>query len=129
MQDFPTAEHLFKREVARARPAHYALFTLEPLFLLVSLSGYEPIRQEGSTWSTPAARFQTWLGSLVNHARDITPSELESIREAGGRYHVKLRWFEKMLAAWNGSPDERELDGSLWQEGWSDLSQVIWAFI
>ena len=131
LEKFPTGEEMFRREVLRARPAHYALFTLEPLFLLVSLSAYRPTAE----WSVPALWIRAWLGELVEHARHVTPSELENIREGGGRYHVKLRWFEKMLARWagdtegNDQADRPELDGSLWREGWSDLSQIMWGFM
>lgn len=109
---------VFALELSRTRPAHYALFTLEPLFLLAALT------TPGNT--APTRSIITWLQSLVEYARGIPIGEIESVRERGERVMVKLRWFEKMLARWEGRDYDQGLDGSLWESGWKDFATLLW---
>ena len=108
--------------MSRTRPAHYALFTLEPLFLLAALT-------TGPDVPVPEPWIVEWLRRLVEHARGIPLGEIEVIRERGGRYAVRLKWFEKMLARWEGSEYGEVLDGSLWELGWRDFGTLSWGLI
>jgi hypothetical protein len=116
-----TPVELFKREVERVRPAHYSLFTLEPLFLLSALSTADQ--------ATPEDWAITWLKDLVEYARNIPVGNIEVVRERDGRVELKLRWFEKMLARWEHRDYTGELDGSLWELGWKDFAKLLWGFL
>lgn len=107
--------------MSRTRPAHYALFTLEPLFLLAALTT--------SDNTAPPGWIITWLQGLVDYARGIPIGEIESVREKGERVNVKLRWFEKMLDRWGGKEYDQELDGSLWELGWKDFAILLWGLV
>lgn len=116
-----TPQDLFQREVNRTRPAHYVLFTIEPLFLLAGLSV--------SSGHAPEDRISEWFRALIEYVRGIPLGEIEGKREGGGRVDVKLRWFEKMLARWEDKEYIQDLDGSLWELGWRDFDTLSWGLL
>lgn len=71
-----------------------------------------------------------WLGSLVQFARGVPAAPMEVDVDNDQRYGIKLQWFEKQLARWQGQPiAEGDPDGSAWEGGWNQRTRLTWALI
>lgn len=99
------------------------MYTLEPLFLLASLTMDDQGADKPEEW------VRQWLSQLVDYAHTIPLGAIEVLRESRERTAVKLRCFRKILTRWIGGTYEEELDGSLWEKGWSEMSQLLWTFL
>ncbi|KAL7425298.1 hypothetical protein Q5752_000986 [Cryptotrichosporon argae] len=126
---------LFADELARTRPAHYTLFALEAIFLIV---GHPPapssavVTRTGADADASVASTLAWLKELVKFAHTVKPGELEAVVEGEGRYQAQLAWYERMLQAYAGWPEGRRdegPDGRGWEGGWLARAKVAWGMI
>ncbi|KAK4684164.1 hypothetical protein P7C73_g6037, partial [Tremellales sp. Uapishka_1] len=115
----PTPLSFFERELQRTRPRHYVLFTLEPLFILLSpLSASLP------------PHITVYVEQLLQFARSVKRGEIERDLEEDVRYFAKLAWFERMWSRWRGEKVvEAEPEGKGWQGGWNQSARLDWGFI
>ncbi|WVQ76051.1 hypothetical protein IAR50_005687 [Cryptococcus sp. DSM 104548] len=121
----PTAETLFVRELKRTRPRHYALFALQPLFILARLT----LSSSPPTYSPSLLQY---LAELLHVVPRIEPGKIERpLQTEGGRFEAVLAWYKKMLQSMTG--ENREWsdvpDGSGWEGGWQERAKVMWGFV
>ncbi|WVQ83355.1 hypothetical protein IAT38_005494 [Cryptococcus sp. DSM 104549] len=123
----PTPEQCFARDRRRTRPRHYALFMLEPLFILADLS-------RSSASSALPADVKAYMEEMVRYAKTTEPGEMERPLEEEGRYERKMAWFERMLDRWAGVREGEllgkvEPDGEGWEGGWDLRMMMVWGFV
>ncbi|ODN82209.1 hypothetical protein L202_02497 [Cryptococcus amylolentus CBS 6039] len=122
---YPTAETFFARDLRRTRPRHYALFALQPLFILARLTG----QSSSPTYSPTLLQYLTELVDLLSH---IEPGAMERpLEDEGGRYEAVSAWYQKMLSSMKGHGEgwEDEPDGNGWEGGWQERAKVSWGFV
>ena len=121
IRDKPDPADFFSKLAHRARPRHYALFLLEPTFILASLTSSNGI---------PPPPILKYLGNLVEFVSSVEQGQIEKEVDADERFFAKLAFFGKILDSWHGaSGDPWEMDGNGWPGGWSDWMKVSWDVI
>ncbi|ORY34565.1 alginate lyase-domain-containing protein [Naematelia encephala] len=124
MTRYPEPAAFFAQDLNRTRPRHYTLFALEPTFILVDLTRVSPL--------PPPAHILTYIENLIDFAHTVKPGAIEVPLEMEGRYERQIAWFQRMLAAWKGSPvgSGGDLpDGEGWSKGWDMWMRTMWGFV
>lgn len=71
-----------------------------------------------------------WIRSLVEWVEKVGPGSTEIEVDSDERRGVKLAWFYRLLAEWEGSAvEEGGLAGKYWKKGWREWPVLAWGMI
>ncbi|WVQ66487.1 uncharacterized protein L199_004668 [Kwoniella botswanensis] len=124
----PIPQDVFAESLRHDNPRHKCLFTLEPLFMLASLT--VPLHHEQGI----SDDIKTYLRECVEYVKSVEQGPIESPLEDDIRYMARVAWFERILYGWNGQGErdaegKEEPSGEGWENGWSARMRIMWGFI
>ncbi|WWC93015.1 uncharacterized protein L201_007979 [Kwoniella dendrophila CBS 6074] len=133
MNVYPTAEKAFENELKHDNRRHRCLFTLEPIFLLASLT----VSRNQESNQIPNDEIKDYLHNLIDFLKTkVEKGPIEDPLENDIRFKAKLEWFENILKNWNNSLTDLDIqvkrqgpNGEGWQNGWNKRMRILWGFI